>query len=487
MKKIIYIISVITAFVSCSSDFIEEIPSNQYPIDIVIKDSKTLETAVLGIYTGFAAESSNDLVNFSDIITDNGMLSNSNNGQYSEIYNMTYSPLSGKIGRLWNGMYDIIAKANWVLSYEGKITSSDAHTQIIINNLFSEAKIARAYARLQLVSYFAERYNGDNQDLGIVINNTYVYDATQIIPQPRATVKESYDAIESDLLYANNHITKFEEPGTDEPIVYKVTAKSNRFNRLAAKVLLSRLYLYERNWDKAKQFAIDADNTNNNLELPNVPIGENTISTPYPTSNDSVISSIFQVGFEANVNDLLINSLYSYWGGAGNYKQFFATPEFYALMSNTDKRRGIYTLNTSIYDSPFPYLVKKFGTNSTNDLVLIRKAEIEFNKIEATYYSDPDAARTALVSWVKTNRDTAYNTTATGADLLSEILKQRRIEFAFEGYRFMDLKRNDLGWSKGLNYKGNSPTVSINDNIQCLPIPNGEMNTNPKMKQNPGY
>lgn len=479
MKKIFYIITILTAFVSCKRDFIEEAPSNQYPIDIVIKDAESLNAAVLGIYTGFIGESTNDLVNFSEIITDNGMLSNSNNGQYSEIYNMTYSPLTGKVERLWNGMYDIITKANWVLSYEGKITSSDSHTQIVINNLFSEAKIARAYARLQLVSYFAERYNGDNQDLGIVISDIYTNDVNQIVPQPRSTVKESYDAIEKDLLIANSNIHKFEDD-PNEPIVYKVDAKSTRFNRLAAQVLLSRLYLYERNWDKAKEFATSA-------QVIATAIGENLPTAPFPTSNDSVPSSIFQVAFDAN-NDLLINSLNSYWGGAGNYKQFFATTEFYSLVNNaTDKRKNIYTLNTSIYDSPFPYLVKKFGTNSLNDLVLIRKAEIAFNSIEATYYSDPIAARTALVSWVNANRDTGYSTIATGADILTEILKQRRIEFAFEGYRFMDLKRNDLGWSKGLNYKGNTPTVSINDNIQCLPIPNGEMNTNPKMKQNPGY
>lgn len=482
MRKIFYIITIITAFVSCKRDFIEEIPSNQYPLDIVIKDQKTLNTAVNGIYTGFVGESSNDIVNFSELITDNAMLSNTNNGQYSEIYNMTYSPLSGKVNRFWNGMYDIIAKANWVLSYENKLTSSNEDIQQTYKNLFSEARIARAYARLQLVSFFAERYDGDNQDLGIIINDTYTNDVNQIVPKARSTVKESYDAIENDLLYANNNILNIQSvtnPELNDPVVANPKKQSTRFNILAAKVLLSRLYLYERKWDKAKEFAISAEGIASG-------IAENTFSSPYPSGSDSVISSIFQVAYDAS-NDLSINSLYSYWGSSGNYKQFFATKEFYDLMSTSDKRRGIYLLISSIYDSPFPYYAKKFGTTTVNDLVLIRKAEIDFNKIEATYYSNPTEALSALKSWVKTNRDSSYNPTVSGADILTEILKQRRIEFAFEGYRFMDLKRNNLGWSKGLNYKGNTPTVSVNDNIQCLPIPIVEMNTNPKMKQNPGY
>ena len=51
----------------------------------------------------------------------------------------------------------------------------------------------------------------------------------------------------------------------------------------------------------------------------------------------------------------------------------------------------------------------------------------------------------------------------------------------------MDLKRNDLGWTKGANYKGSHANILINEKEQCLPIPFIEMTTNPKMVQNPGY
>ena len=43
----------------------------------------------------------------------------------------------------------------------------------------------------------------------------------------------------------------------------------------------------------------------------------------------------------------------------------------------------------------------------------------------------------------------------TGQALLDEILRQRMLEFAFEGYRFYDLKRY------GLTITKTSPTVSL--------------------------
>ena len=477
MKKIIYIISLLALAISCKDSFIEEEPTYLYPISLAIRNSESLEEGILGIYSGFLGQQTNDIINFSELITDNGLLSNANNGQYSEIYNMNYSPSTAKVNRLWNGLNDIVIKANWVLSYEGKIQYDSnltpeelaGQTQKV-KNLFSEARILRAYARLVLAEYFCERFGGDNQQLGLVINNDY--DPTNIsAAHERSSVPDTYAAIQNDLQFAIDNMDKS-----------TIVAKSNRMNLLAANVLMSRVALYKRDWQNTIKFANDAEPL---LDSPK--ITESTQAVPFSNSDNGNVSSIFQVFFGAN-NDLGINSLFSYWGNAGQYKQFFATKEFFDIMPSTDKRKTyIYSLFDSQYDTPKPYLVKKFGLNSLFDIVLVRKAEIDFNRIEATYYSNPTKAREDLNTWVKQNRDPSYNSTSTGANILNDILTQRRIEFAFEGHRFMDLKRNDMGWTKGANYNGTKSTVGINDKEQCLPIPIVEMTVNPKMVQNPGY
>lgn len=462
--------------VSCKEDFIEETSTYQIPIEMAIRDSEGLDEGVVGIYSALSGQQLNDIINFSELITDNGFLSNANNGQYSEIYNMTYNSNTGKIERLWNALNDVIIKSNWVLSYEGNveydedIDGSEENFDKKVKNLFSEARILRAFARLQLANYFCERYGGDNQNLGVVINNKY--SATDVYSEyPRSTVAETYDAIESDLLYAIENMT-------DDT----VEVKDSRLNKLAAKVLMSRVSLYKRDWSTSIEYAEEAKDLADSIG-----INETPKSTPFTTSDNGNTSSIFQFVFDGN-NSLSINSLYSYWGTNGNYKQFFATKEFYDLIiSPTDGRRNIYTYLEYLYDTPKPYIAKKFGLSALFDIILIRRSEIEFNIIEATYYQDPIQARTLLNTWVQTNRDASYSSTSTGSGILDDILLQRRIEFAFEGYRFIDLKRNDLGWTKGANYKGTHGTVLITDKEQCLPIPQVEMTVNSKMVQNPGY
>ena len=152
MKKIFNLTTIIVAFsvISCRSDFSDEKSSYLLPINLAVSNSKTLNEAVVGVYSGLDGQQLNDVINFSELITDNGFLSNANNGQYAEIYNLTYAPGTQKIGRLWNGLNDVIVKANWVLSYEGtvkydpKVDSDQADFDLKAARLFSEARVLRA-------------------------------------------------------------------------------------------------------------------------------------------------------------------------------------------------------------------------------------------------------------------------------------------------------------------------------------------------------
>ena len=71
----------------------------------------------------------------------------------------------------------------------------------------------------------------------------------------------------------------------------------------------------------------------------------------------------------------------------------------------------------------------------------------------------------------------------TGAALLAEILRQRMLEFTFEGQRFYDLKRY------GLTITKTNPAVTLPaTDFKILPrIPTTEVDGNPNMVQNFGY
>ncbi|HET9746820.1 MAG TPA: RagB/SusD family nutrient uptake outer membrane protein, partial [Chitinophagaceae bacterium] len=71
----------------------------------------------------------------------------------------------------------------------------------------------------------------------------------------------------------------------------------------------------------------------------------------------------------------------------------------------------------------------------------------------------------------------------TPAELYEEIIRQRRIELAFEGHRFFDLKRLGRDIVKAPHYN----TVAFTDTRILAPIPQGEVDGNPNLRQNAGY
>jgi hypothetical protein len=150
---------------------------------------------------------------------------------------------------------------------------------------------------------------------------------------------------------------------------------------------------------------------------------------------------------------------------------------------------------------PFNYKEKHpDGWNSGDHPVLLRLADIILLKAEAqNETSDISGALTSL-NLVRKRAGLVNQTATTNEDLRAKILKERRLELAFEGHRFDDLVRLGIFVStmNGLNdYKftcgdgKQSAPIKINYNatnekILC-PIPQRERDTNPNLTQNPGY
>ena len=70
------------------------------------------------------------------------------------------------------------------------------------------------------------------------------------------------------------------------------------------------------------------------------------------------------------------------------------------------------------------------------------------------------------------------------------IEKERRLELAFEGHRWFDLKRTGRAIEVMNNAKGPggiSLGYSLNQDKLLWPIPQAELDKNTKLTQNPGY
>jgi hypothetical protein len=85
------------------------------------------------------------------------------------------------------------------------------------------------------------------------------------------------------------------------------------------------------------------------------------------------------------------------------------------------------------------------------------------------------------VNSIRTRAGLAPAVGLTGQALLDEILLQRRLELAFEGDRWFDLKR------RGENVIKATGNLQYGDARYLAPLPNREIQVNPSLVQNAGY
>lgn len=153
-------------------------------------------------------------------------------------------------------------------------------------------------------------------------------------------------------------------------------------------------------------------------------------------------------------------------------------------------------------------------TKAHHNWVLFRYAEVLLNYAEAMVnaFDDPDfkngdfpmSAREAVnaVRARKTIEMPPYPSGMSKADFILRLKNERRVELAFEGHRFWDIRRwRDLDKTADIygvkvirdeegNYeytKSLMETRTITDNLYFFPISNTEKYKNPNLGQNPGW
>ena len=132
-----------------------------------------------------------------------------------------------------------------------------------------------------------------------------------------------------------------------------------------------------------------------------------------------------------------------------------------------------------------------------NDLKIFRSAEFLVMRAEASIAGNnlPVAA-----TYIKQLRDARFTAPqplpvyANQQEAYRDLLNERRIELAFEGHRWLDLKR--LGANAGVGVDRDPIDCAVNGacslpatdfRMRSVPVPLGELNANPVIAQNPGY
>lgn len=489
-------------------------------------------------------------------------LDNGNQGLISGEYGFMMESNNGYATSLWDSYYAMLNRINRLEVISNKLISNTKSTEEISKHKdnLSNLYILRAFAHYKLFAYFTPDYTNPSGLSAIILDHVPPYDYNYALE--RNTVGEVKKFILDDLdkAISVNQTGFTENPdyvnlATIDAIRVKLYSMTQDWDkviesgeRIMLKYKLAKALKYEKMFARVAPEA----NTSNGLDLVFEEPGnttENIFRLKSTTSSGiSVVGNWYSAraagdgSFFYEMGRSLYNELdkldSNYTGSAFTKRNIREDVRYnvnlmHDLPNNVLGTRVLTTYETasqSEYTANDILLIGKYrgmvGSNMVNDIHIFRVADILLAMAEAraakgqipSSSTDPNdlidnrssvysilynirASRTRSVVEESGNSDYSKVVMPTITDQKSAyaaILNERRMEFAFEGHRYLDMKR--LGVKAGsqgftryskdclINGACNLPANSYK---MTLPIPVTEMTGNriikAKGQQNPGY
>ena len=508
MKRIFFFILISASallFTGCKK-MLNIDPRQSVSSDVALQSREGVNAAVTGAYARLkpVAVYGRNLIAFPEALSDNGFATNKSARLLPEARNNFRAHFTDG---LWNTSYTAINDINLVLEAVPNLNINPALTPAERDQIEGELYFLRALYHFNLVLAYAYIPGAvvSSQDKGgipLLLQGTgELGEALKLLPS-RTPTTEVYAQIVKDFESANSRL---KYPGTGFP---------NRANKAAAQGFLSRVNLYRKDYANAKRWADSCINTaGSRLTATDTYVsnwrssthGETLLQVQYANTNENIgVNESLQTSFTTltapglrtvtgGFGDLvptisLLNDLGITLTG-GNTNTVFSTVNASIESRSADVRNQLYEVGTTGRGKSYVETTKFIGKNGAinlDNVPVMRIAEIFLNRAEAvgtpgSPIFDEGAALIDL-NRVVTNRGLPAFTLS-GTNLYEEILRQRRIELAFEGHRFWDLKRLGRNIVKGPHYSD----LNFDDIRLLAPLPQGELDGNPNLVQNSGY
>lgn len=475
MKKIFKhsLVATVLLLTGCQG-FLTEEPIMQQSSELSLSDYDGINNATFGAYAPLASVNwyGASFVLDAEMRCGNGYRDvDKNSGRYKIPYDLNYTTTSTPA--LWGTAYFVISAVNNVLdNLDGKAGSNGVTTQDV-NNLNAELLFLRALAHFDLVRTYAKQYTIDSTALGV----PYVFKTEATAKPARDKVNDVYKYIVTDLVNAEKLIAAdYEREGVAD-------AKSV-VSKVAIQALLSRVYLYMGKWQNAANYATTVINT------PGLSLWT---ADKFASSFKADAHTAGEVIFE--VYGLKSNSYDGYWDAItwltnpDGYSDCATSNDLIDLYEDGDVRGDMFINNEA--KAPNTYWTTKYsgkdkGTPDVTNVVVLRLSEMYLNRAEAIVRGATVAGVTAVadINAVRTKRGASEIASAG----MNDVMKERRLEFAWEGHFWYDLARTG-GSVTRVHYSG----AEVNRNIPAdskywvLPINKRELDVNPNLVPNPGY
>ncbi|MDP5170203.1 MAG: RagB/SusD family nutrient uptake outer membrane protein, partial [Bacteroidia bacterium] len=354
----------------------------------------------------------------------------------------------------------------------GQIESPDLSTTRK-DEILGEASFLRAYHYFQLVNLY-----GPVPLITEKVNST----DPEIIYQSRVPVAEIYESIIRDLEFALERVRASGE-------------SSERINAGTVNAMLAKAYAFQPrpNWQMVDSYS-------------EAVIGSGTYALLsdfdflWDGQHENSSEAILEVPFLGGTNE-------ANWGPqlflppsiSGDSWRKFNTPSNDLLNAYEAAGDEVRLASSVLFENnlpwsdpnfpsgrvPFPFKLRRSdGWSSANNIMLLRLADVMLLQAEAKVELGQLDAAKSLLNQIRNRVDLPATTANSAEELRQAIALERRLELAFEGHRWFDLKRTGLAVqtmnSLGLGY-------NVSPEKLVLPIPQSEMDRNPSLVQNSSY
>lgn len=488
-KNLLYVV-LITSFFGCN-DAIDIDQPGRLGADNAFQQVSDLQSGLFGAYEQLDTSFE---IGLTSAITDETFRGPGNGGQNDSEQVFNLNATNGYVANIWASYYGAIGLSNRII--EASTTIVPALDEVnTFNDILGQAYAIRAYSHFKIMTYFSTDIQDDSALAGVLLNT--VTDDVFANP-PRSTNGQFAAQIQSDiqtaqgLLNQDNGNTFF---GLDAVKALQARMAAYRGNYSLADTLASELLADFPIADQAQYTSMydDADETENIFKLARVVNGP---KDGQGTQGGGWIGSLYA----------FVNA-----SAAGGPFMEMSRSVFNIMEGSTDVRlsRNLniaestidpgYASNPGFINSDQLLIFKYPGTALkalVNDLKEFRSAEMLLIRAEAA----ADANQLGMAAtFVDQLRDARFGSDGLApvynnqTEAFGGILDERRLEFLFEGHRYIDLKR--LGDRGGRTLDRDATecgfigacTLSNTDFRFTLPIPIIEITGNPTILQNPGY
>jgi hypothetical protein len=494
-----------TAAVGGCTD-LTEVPASQISPDNYFKTPAEVLGGVAGVYATLR-DNMWGYYNLSEVSTDEQVVPTRgsdwfDNGRWLEIHRQLWTPTSGSAGDdingVWNNMWSGIAKANAVLAALRPNTVPDQPA------IEAELRALRAYYYIGLMDFFG----------GVPIVTS-----TEIKPRERTTRDSVFKFVESELIAVRGALPTRRDAG-----------QWGRMTQGAVDAMLVSIYLNAEVYTGTvtasgitKGTARWADVVTVADRLINA--GTYTLASNYKSNfvatNQNSPENIFVVRFSTlgGLGSTLNSRSFHYnSSNFGGWNGFATVADVYNKFDRADARDGVWlvgpqvNLNTGapaldrsgnrliftpeikdvtqategegvrLYKFPIDQSVT--NENQPNDFPHYRLAEVYLSKAEAQNELGQTSAAIATANVVRARAFSPAKPLSTGlsqAAARAAIFDERLFELVGEAKRRQDMVRAGT-YTAAFQFKTAQPGYKV-----LMPIPAGQLATNPLLKQNPGY